>query len=246
MPKGEGFMKKLMVLILAMVLFLSCVSLVGCDNDDEKNTPATPTINQDSTTTTTEPDTTTTTVIEKPVIYLYPEAETQACVKLGYEDKITVSYPEYVDGWNVIAKPDGKLIYTETGRNLYSLYYESDLVTSFKVESDGFVVKGSEIAAFLEEKLAVLGLNEYEAEEFIIYWLPILQANEYNYIRFATAEEIESNMSLEIDPNPDTVIRVWMTFKGLDAPISVTEQQLTSPERTGFVAVEWGGTEITR
>ena len=31
---------------------------------------------------------------------------------------------------------------------------------------------------------------------------------------------------------------------GLDNPIEVEEQQLVTPERTGFVAVEWGGTEI--
>ncbi|MBR5272163.1 MAG: hypothetical protein IKU25_02035 [Clostridia bacterium] len=183
-------------------------------------------------------------MIYKPVIYLYPEEEMNVCVRLGYEEKITVSYPEYVDGWNVFAKPDGKLVYNETGRNLYSLYYESENVVEFKVEDNGFVVKSEDTVEFLEEKLAVLGLNEYEAEEFIIYWLPILQANEYNYIRFATADEIERNMPLEINPDPDTIIRVIMTYKGLDAPIKVAEQELVTPDRTGFVAVEWGGTQI--
>ena len=33
-----------------------------------------------------------------------------------------------------------------------------------------------------------------------------------------------------------------MTFKGLDNPIDVKEQELVTPERNGFVAVEWGGT----
>ena len=36
--------------------------------------------------------------------------------------------------------------------------------------SEGFVVKGEDSAAFLEEKLEILGLNYKEAEEFIIYW----------------------------------------------------------------------------
>ena len=115
---------------------------------------------------------------------------------------------------------------------------------NFKIENDGFVVKGNDVATFLEEKLAILGLTERESEEFIIYWLPKLEANKYNYIRFATLDEINDNMPLEINPNPDTVIRVLMTFKGLDKPIEVQEQQLTTPERKGFVAVEWGGTEI--
>lgn len=89
-----------------------------------------------------------------------------------------------------------------------------------------------------------IGLTEREAEEFIVYWLPKLESNKYNYIRFATLDEINKNMPLEINPNPDTIIRVLMTFKGLENPINVQEQQLETPNRTGFVAVEWGGTEI--
>ena len=112
------------------------------------------------------------------------------------------------------------------------------------MQEEGFLVRGEEAAAFLEEKLAVLGLNEKESEEFIIYWLPRLEVNEYNYIRFASPEEIERNMPLEIEPAPDTTIRIWMTFKGLDAPVSLTEQHLDPVQRNGFAVVEWGGSEI--
>lgn len=181
---------------------------------------------------------------DKPIIYLYPTEETNVNVKLGYEENITVSYPKYVDGWNVIAKEDGTLVDTKTNRNLYALYYESIDKTGYKIEEEGFVVKGEDTIEFLEEKLAILGLNERESEEFIVYWLPKLEANKYNYIRFATDEEIEENMPLIIEPKPDTVIRVLMTFKELKKPIEVKEQELTTPERNGFVTVEWGGTEI--
>ena len=51
-------------------------------------------------------------------------------------------------------------------------------------------------------------------------------------------------MPLIITPFPDTTIRVLMTFKGLNRPINVKEQIIETPERKGFVAVEWGGTEI--
>ena len=87
-------------------------------------------------------------------------------------------------------------------------------------------------------------LTEIEAEEFIVYWLPKLQENEYNYIRFATMDEINKNMPLEFSVEPDTIIRVLMQYKALDNYIEVNEQKLETPERTGFVAVEWGGTEI--
>ena len=180
----------------------------------------------------------------KPIIYLYPKEETEVSVKLQYKDNITTSYPKYLDGWNVLAKKDGTLTDLSTNKNLYSLYYESENLLNFKVENDGFIVKGSDASTFLEEKLAILGLTEREAEEFIIYWLPKLEANKYNYIRFATLDEINKNMPLEINPNPDTIIRVLMTYKGLETPIDITEQQLETPTRTGFVAVEWGGTEI--
>lgn len=57
-------------------------------------------------------------------------------------------------------------------------------------------------------------------------------------------DEINKNMPLEINPNPDSIIRVLMTYKKLNRPINVIEQQLVTPERNGFVAVEWGGSEI--
>ena len=182
--------------------------------------------------------------IDKPIIYLYPTEDTELSVKLGHEDKITSSYPQYTTGWNVLAKTNGDLIDLDTKRKLYALYYESEAVYDFGVQEDGFIVKGTDVAEFLEEKLAILGLTEREAEEFIVYWMPKLQKNEYNYIRFATMEEITANMPLEFSVEPDTLIRVLMTFKGLKNPISVQEQQLETPNRTGFVAVEWGGTEI--
>ncbi len=182
--------------------------------------------------------------IDKPIIYLYPKEEIKVSVKLLNDEKITCSYPKYVDGWNVLAKPSGDLIDLDTERSLYSLYYESEGIENLRVSQEGFVVSGKESAKFLEEKLATLGLTEREAEEFIVYWLPKLESNKYNYIRFATDEEINTNIPLDITPKPDTIIRIMMIFKGLECPIEVEEQKLDTPQRTGFTVVEWGGTEL--
>jgi len=180
---------------------------------------------------------------KKPIIYLYPEKEMKITVKLGNPEKLICTYPKYENSWTVIAKPDGKLLDIETGRNLYALYWEGKGTTDYNL-NEGFVVKGEDSISFLEEKLEILGLNEYETEEFIIYWLPQLEANEYNFIRFATIDEINEYMPLEVSGNPDSIIRVFMQFKGLDKPIKVKEQRLITPERTGFTVVEWGGSEI--
>ena len=184
-------------------------------------------------------------IAHKPIIYLYPEEETNLTVTLGYEDQLTCTYPKYNGGWNVTASPDGTLIDNKTGKKLYSLYWEGG---DCKVpnESEGFVVKGEDVADFLDEKLEILGLNYKEREEFILYWLPKMEANKYNFVRFATAEEINSYMPLSFSVEPDSVIRVLMQFKSLDEYKEVKEQELVTPERKGFVAVEWGGTELTK
>ena len=183
------------------------------------------------------------TMCAKPIIYIYPEEEIELTVKLGKKENITCSYPKYEDGWRVIAKPDGTLIDVTNQRELYALYWEG-IQSEEIVEDEGFIVKGEETIEFLEEKLDILGLNARETEEFIIYWLPKLEANKYNYIRFATQEEIDKNMPLEISEEPDTIIRVLMQYKGLEEPIKIKEQRLEEQKREGFTVVEWGGTEI--
>lgn len=79
-----------------------------------------------------------------------------------------------------------------------------------------------------------------------MYWLPQLEKNKYNFIRFESIEFLNSDeyMPLEITPAPDTLIRILMQYKPLSRPINVTEQILTTPKREGFVVVEWGGTKI--
>ena len=155
---------------------------------------------------------------------------------------MTTTYPKYIDNWNVLASPSGKLI-DNNGREFYGLYWEGINYNS-KITDEGFIVEGSNVLSFLEEKLSILGLNEREANEFIIYWLPKLEKNKYNYIRFASIDEINNYMPLEINPKPDTIIRVMMEYKPIDNLIDIKEQKLVTPKREGFTVVEWGGSII--
>ena len=178
----------------------------------------------------------------KPIIYLYPTTETEIHVKLWSPENLSHTYPKYnSEKWrNVIAQPNGNLEDIDTWRKLYALYREwkSDIETKF---DEWFVVVWKDIIPFLEEKLAILWLNEREAEEFIVYWLPQMEGNKYNLIRFETKEEQDENMLLNITPIPDTVIRVMMDWKAIDEPIGIPEQKLITPERNGFTVVEWWG-----
>jgi hypothetical protein len=181
--------------------------------------------------------------VDKPVIYIYPNKEMKVNVKLGNSSLLTTTYPKYNNGWNVVATPNGNLYDKKTNKNYYALYWEGRDYNA-KIKKDGFVVKGSDTIKFLEEKLTILGLSERETNEFMMYWLPKLENNKYNYIRFSTEEEINNYMPLEINPKPETLIRVVMTYKPLDKKIEVEEQQLLSKQRVGYTVVEWGGSII--
>lgn len=178
----------------------------------------------------------------KPLIYLYPTVDTKVNVKLGRSEALTSTYPKYKDSWNVLAKPDGELI-DDKGRTFYGLYWEGYNTIDVTFE-DGFVVRRDNLIPFLEEKLSILGLTEREANEFIIYWLPKLEENEYNLIRFESIDKINKNMPLIINPKPDTVIRILMEYKKADKDTKVKTQALVTPVRKGFTVVEWGGTIV--
>ena len=177
---------------------------------------------------------------DKPVIYLYPERETAVTVKLDFDGELTCAYPAYGEGWAVTAAPDGTLTDAE-GRTYSYLYWEGAGEGSWDF-SRGFCVRGADTAAFLEDALADLGLTRREANEFIVYWLPLMEDNAWNLISFQN-EAYTDRARLTVDPAPDTLLRVFMAWQALEAPIDVEPQTLTAPERSGFVLVEWGGAE---
>jgi hypothetical protein len=179
---------------------------------------------------------------DKPVIYLYPQEETKVNVTLDYNGEFTTTYPQYNKGWNMIAKPNGTLIDPITNKEYYCLFWEGFSNIEYDL-SKGFVVKGEDTREFLENSLATLGLSEREMNEFIIFWLPKMEHNPYNLITFQN-ESYTNNAMLNVSPTPDSIIRVFMVWKGLDSPIDIAPQELQTPQRDGFVVVEWGGREV--
>lgn len=178
---------------------------------------------------------------EKPVIYLYPEQETTVSVSLDYAGTLTATYPAYENGWHVTAEPDGTL-YDETGAEYSYLFWEGEDKTDYDF-STGFCVAGADTADFLREKLAEIGLTPREYNEFIVYWLPKMQDNPYNLISFQS-EAYTDAAKLDIDPTPDSVLRVFMAWKPLSRAQNIEPQTFTPFARDGFTVVEWGGCEV--
>lgn len=181
----------------------------------------------------------------KPVIYLYPEEETEVNVELDFHGDLTCTYPAYNDGWNVIASPDGTLTNLSDGRTYDYLFWEGNASAEYPMDN-AVCVKGEDTCEFLEEYLTAAGLNDSEIDDFITYWLPEMQDNPYNLIAFQ-GELYEQVAELHVTPEPDSVLRIFMTFEALDEPVECGEFSMPEPfERSGFTVVEWGGTNLSK
>ena len=180
----------------------------------------------------------------KPVIYLYPEKETSVSADLDFHGTFTYTYPYTSDGhWDVVAKPDGTLI-NKADNQEYSYLFWEGVADNFTPDfSKGFCVKGEDTTEFLRKVLSRMGLTPKEYNEFIVYWAPQMQNNPYNLISFQT-ENYEEMAPLHINPAPDSMLRVYMAYKPLTAPVAVPEQTFAPFERKGFTVVEWGGCVI--
>lgn len=175
----------------------------------------------------------------KPVIYLYPEEETEVSVTLDYNGRLDFTYPEYNGGWSVTAYPDGRIVNHADGQEYSYLFWEGVNADNYDF-SKGFVVKREDTIAFLQEKLAYMGLLPKEYNEFIVYWAPKMMENPYNLVSFQF-ERYTDTAKLNVTPEPDSVLRVFMAYKPLKEQINIEPQDLKPFERKGFTVIEWGG-----
>ena len=184
------------------------------------------------------------TIMAKPVIYLYPEQETDVHVELELtEAELSTTYPRYDNGWDVTAYPDGTLLNKADGTHHKYLFWDAVNCSTRFDFSKGFCVAGSDTESFLKEKLTYMGLTEEEMNEFIVYWLPRMEHNAYNLISFQ-GDTYTNSAKLDITPAPDSMLRIFMTYVPLEKAVDIEPQQLETFERKGFTVVEWGGSEI--
>ncbi|HKX87236.1 MAG TPA: hypothetical protein VJL37_11230 [Flavobacterium sp.] len=186
--------------------------------------------------------------VAKPVIYLYPEKEEDINLKINFKGQLATTYPKYEDSWNVKAYPDGKIWDTKTKRFYTSLFWDGDI--RFEPEhyqyKEGFVVEKKNLIGFLTEKLEHIGLNTYETNDFIQYWLPILEQNEFNFIHFTLNEKYNEISENIVKPSPKTSIRVMMEFYKTDKHFEIKEQEIQKTKRNGFTLIEWGGCDVSK
>ncbi|MDG1330968.1 MAG: hypothetical protein P8P74_01455 [Crocinitomicaceae bacterium] len=184
--------------------------------------------------------------VDKPVIYLYPEKETEVELSLNIIGSPLLLYPEYDGQWQFAASPSGDLTFGDKTYNY--LFWEATQSGTFSEEElkTGFNVKKENAVAFLEEKLTLAGLNSKEQADFITYWGPRLAANELNFIRFEFNEVCNRYAELDITPKPDHVYRIYMTWIPIESELNVIPQTIETMNREGFCVLEWGGSEVNQ
>lgn len=180
-------------------------------------------------------------VVYKPVIYLYPEQKQQLRVDLNVHGTRPFFYPNYDNGWGVIAKPNGDLtIDNDAYRYLFWEAYYPDHLQEIKVDA-GFVVEGKDAVIFLEEKLTAVGFTSVERADFITFWGPKLAANSKNLVRFEWNETCDKFADLHVSPRPDQLFRFYIFMAPLDSDTTIKPQELPKLKREGFTVLEWGG-----
>lgn len=190
-------------------------------------------------------------VQEKPVIYLYTQQKTNVRLTLDPKIELTYTYPIYEVSWDVEANPDGQIV--ADGRTYPYLFWEG-VTNQLKLKSTQagigeYAINTDSTVSFLERAAQNFGFNSTESTDFITHWAPRIQKYPYANIQFLVDDEYDNEIgSLTVTPQPDKKRRVYIIFQGSDHyhPASGLKQNaIPKIDRTGFVLIEWGGTDLT-
>ena len=185
-------------------------------------------------------------VIGKPAIYIYPEKIQKTSVKLKIKGELTKDIPKYNDGWNVIVKPNGQMkVIGGNSQITYDYLFYENTVTKIITNDEAWLVEKDKLKEWFNIYLYKFGLNKFEADEFIDYWIPKLNSNypnkKYVSIKLLDKKYLDEYMNLNITPKPDKTLRLEFVFRGFNTKFKTKEPIITPFLRNGYYAVEWGG-----
>lgn len=198
--------------------------------------------------------------VKKPVIYIY-NSNSNVEVSLDVNNgELFCEYPRHTSNsgktyrWQLETTSDGTL-YTVDGNEYSYIFWEalSDMSEYNFDDGVGYCVKGENTEEFLRDTLSNIGLTPKEYNELIVYWLPLMQNNEYNLIKFYGLDKNDiynEEFALTVKEDNNIIknqLRVFMIWKSSDSEITLEPQDFTNVEfdrYNGTAIVEWGGSEI--
>jgi hypothetical protein len=205
----------------------------------------------------------------KPVIYLYPTKPTVVTVRFVKPMIFSTVIPNYIDGWKVLAAPDGSLkdlqpqftacsnINDKIKGSEYAkeacqvndypyLYWAGQsFAGTYEIPDKGWVVAKDDVNYFLDNKLTEMGFNDIEKNDMLAYWVSEFAKKNAPYYRlsFLQTDEVNKFIPMIVTPTPNTTFRLFLDWSPLSAkPAKELEpQSLAHLDRNGFTLVEWGG-----
>jgi len=204
----------------------------------------------------------------KPVIYLYPTEPTKVTIKFAEPIRFNINIPTYMDGWYVLAHPNGSLTDIQPNetdcsvidsrrfgseyakeacaKGVYPYIYWSGAVSGeYPHNKEGWVVARADLDSFIHVKLGEIGLTDTERSDMASYWIPQMLKKNVPYYRvaFFQTQEMNKFIPMYVSPRPDTTLRVFLDWTPLEnkPTIQIQPQTLKKIERKGFTLVEWGG-----
>ncbi|GAA5890595.1 hypothetical protein JCM6882_002974 [Rhodosporidiobolus microsporus] len=186
--------------------------------------------------------------------------------------------------WTVDAVPEGQLVDKENGLDLSYLFWEAEATRSTTpssapsltsngipafdpsnpslTPSDGAVLSLSLFLPYLDKTLFNLSLHTSARTDFIAFWLPhfnrLASTGKHIAFRFLPQRVHKQAASLEVEPRPDVVTRVFLLFKGVDVSetgkwrkaesVDWVKEVRVDPDEVAnealFRVLEWGGMEV--
>lgn len=182
--------------------------------------------------------------VDKPVIYLQSPYQLDFSIRVTPTNGFSFTYPPCSDPWKGTLYPTGKL---EINGQMYPyLFWDAKQEFSWEKHANGYHISRKEVVPFLEKQLACAGLTATEKTDFITYWGPRLARYEEVFIRFYTQEDCNQFATIQCNPQPSTINRLYMAFSEWNEQLNkyLLPVDLPAFKREGFHVLEWGGFEL--
>jgi hypothetical protein len=175
-------------------------------------------------------------IIKKPNIYIYPTEPIDLNIQISFPNggQIIKSIPAYNGNWEINVQPSGLI------NNQYEyLFYEARIPHLLQKEF-GWIINGTDLSSFFMKNLDSLKFSTKEIEDFVEYWIPLLDENK-NYIIYPQFNDIlDEVVQLKFSTTPDYVIRVFYLLQEERGGEVINIPGMPSTTRNGFTVMEWG------
>jgi hypothetical protein len=176
-------------------------------------------------------------IIRKPNVYIYPPNELNLIVKIHFPNggRVIKSIPEYKRGWNITVDSSGRI-----NDSYRYLFYECTAPDLYQYET-GWVIHKDSLTTFFRNHLKQTGFSGQEINDFIEYWIPILNASDYYAIYPQYKETLAPIVQLNFSIIPNHLLRLFYVIKQCTKDVHLQPPSARPPfNRTGFYVVEWG------